>query len=90
MEALLAFYVGWTMGARSGPSGVEELNDAFVSLRESEEFGAFLVVLRRHLADIMRQAADQVEGVVGEGVNVPDVLATVFDMFNNARQQPEE
>ena len=45
--------------------------------------------LRGHLADVMRQAADQVEGAVGDRVNIPDVLATVFDM-SDAKQQPDE
>lgn len=81
MEALLAFYFGWSMGARSGPHGTEELNAALVSLRESEEFAGLMVALRKHAAHIIREVAERVEGADGTPMGMPDVLARVYELI---------
>ena len=80
IEALLAFYFGWSMGARSGPEGVEELNTAIASLRQSDEFAAVVVALRKHAAGIIREVADQFERTDGP-VGSPDVLAAVYQLI---------
>ncbi|MEO6886955.1 MAG: hypothetical protein ABI232_11835 [Jatrophihabitantaceae bacterium] len=81
MEALLAFYFGWSMGARSGAHGMEELNAALVSLRESDEFAGLVVALRSHAASIMREVAERVEGADGAPMGMPDVLARVYELI---------
>ena len=88
MEALLAFYFGWSMGARSGPQGMEELNSALVSLRDSDEFAALLVALRKHAAHIMRQVAERVEGADGTPMGMPDVLAKVYELIYPTAAEP--
>lgn len=87
MEALLAFYFGWSMGARSGPQGMDELNAALVSLRDSDEFAALLVALRKHAAHIMRQVADRVEAT-DTPMGMPDVLAKVYELIYPVTQGP--
>lgn len=86
MEALLAFYFGWSMGARSGAHGMEELNAALVSLRESEEFAALIVALRAHAAFIIREIAERVEGADGSPMGMPDVLARVYELIRPEAQ----
>jgi hypothetical protein len=81
MEALLAFYFGWSMGARSGAHGMDELNAALVSLRESDEFAGLIAALRNHAAAIMREVANRVEGGDGTPMGMPDVLAKVYDLI---------
>ena len=91
MEALIAFYFGWTMGARSGPEGAQELNDAISSLKQSEGFAALMTALRKHAAVIVRDMADRIEGsgLVDERGPVPDVLARVHELIFNTKAAPE-
>jgi hypothetical protein len=84
MEALLAFYFGWSMGARSGPEGVNEINSALVSLRESEEFNALLGTLRKHAASILRDIASRVESNGESPLGMPDMLARIYDLVSPA------
>ena len=91
MEALIAFYFGWTMGARSGPEGAQELNDAISSLKQSEEFADLMSALRKHAAVIVRDVADRIEGsgLVDERGPVPDVLARVHELIFTKKAEPE-
>lgn len=81
MEALIAFYFGWTMGSRSGPQGVEELTEAISSLRQSKEFAEVVVALRKHAAGIVRDVAGHIEGTPGESVGGSEVLAAVYSLI---------
>lgn len=58
MELLLAFAVGWAVGARAGESGFREVVDAARELRRSEEFRALIDVMRSHMASGLRAFAD--------------------------------
>lgn len=51
MGALLAFLVGWSVGAKAGPAGFEEVVAAAKTVQQSDEFAALLSVARSHLAD---------------------------------------
>lgn len=50
MGVLLAFLVGWAVGAKAGPSGFDEVVDAARTVKDSEEFGALVAITRTHLA----------------------------------------
>ena len=89
MEALIAFYFGWSMGARSGSQGIDELNAALVSLKESDEFAAVVVALRKHAAHIIREVANRVDDSSGSPLGMPDVLARVYELIYPAGQSSE-
>ncbi len=80
MIALAAFYFGWSMGARNGRKGVEEVSAALTSLRESEEFGALMSALRGHLGSTLHQTADWLQSPDAAPLGVPDVLARVREL----------
>ncbi len=88
MEALLAFYLGWTMGARSGVKGIEEINTALLSLRESEEFAALMVALRKHAGFIIHEIATRVEAAAGDSdrPGAGDLLARVYELIDLSGQ----
>ena len=94
MTALVAFYLGWAMGARGGRKSVDEVSAALTSLRESEEFTALLSALRAHLGCTLHQAAEWLQTTDGSPLGVPDVLARVQELVfpangSSAAQQPE-
>ncbi|HSV39457.1 MAG TPA: hypothetical protein VLI04_11930 [Nocardioidaceae bacterium] len=90
MEALLAFYFGWTMGSRTGPEGMEELNQAVASLKDSEEFEALVMALRKHAASIIVDVAKVVEKGLGDDKVVPDVVAVIHQLvFPQGRPDPK-
>lgn len=80
MEALLAFYFGWTMGSRSEPGDLEELTQAIATLKESEEFDAVVMSVRKHMATIIRDVAKVVEAGLGDEKVVPDVVAAIHQL----------
>jgi hypothetical protein len=87
MEAVLAFYFGWVMGARSGQEGVDDLTTAFTSLRQSEEFTALVIALRKHGAYLLRSIADVVDSGEPVTASMPDVLAKVYELIYPAANQ---
>lgn len=62
MGALFAFFVGWAVGAKAGPKGYQEVLDAAKTVKESEEFGAFLAIARTHLAASLHELSTMVSG----------------------------
>jgi hypothetical protein len=88
MESLLAFYLGWRMGVRSGPAGESELNDAIAKLRESEEFAAVVQALRGHAGEILRQVAQHVESNDNDARRT-DVLASVYELIFNSDKKAQ-
>lgn len=81
MVALLAFYLGWTMGSRSGPEGAKEVRDAFTTLRKSPEFHEFVGSLRKQGAAMMHDVADRMDGESGLALAMPDVLARAYSII---------
>jgi len=62
MGVLLAFFVGWTVGAKAGPKGFEEVVDALRTVRDSEEFAALVVITRAHAASALGGLSRLVSG----------------------------
>ncbi len=62
MGVLLAFFVGWSVGAKAGVKGFEEVSDALKAVAKSDEFAALLSVSRGHLAAALREAGKLVSG----------------------------
>lgn len=74
MGILLAFGVGYVVGARAGERGYQDVVDAIKQLRESEEAHDLMSALRSHvgftLEDVARRLRED-----GQPINVGDVLA---------------
>jgi hypothetical protein len=62
MGVLLAFLVGWSVGAKAGPSGFEDVVEAAKAVRASQEFSALLAVVRTHTADSLAALGKVVSG----------------------------
>lgn len=62
MGVLLAFFVGWAAGAKSGPKGFQEFAEAVKTVKESEEFGAFLAISRTHAASALHELSKLLSG----------------------------
>ncbi|HLI54511.1 MAG TPA: hypothetical protein VKU88_09300 [Acidimicrobiales bacterium] len=58
MELLLAFAIGWAVGAKGGEQGFREVVEAARELRRSEEFAALVDAFRRHLAGTLKALAE--------------------------------
>ncbi len=56
----MAVAVGYTIGARAGRDGLEELIASFKSIQKSDEFGAALKALRSHAGYALREIAELV------------------------------
>lgn len=75
MGVLLAFAVGYTLGARAGAQGFEEVVASLRAVRESEEFRNALDALRAHASHVLREAADL--AARPEGTDTGDLVARV-------------
>ena len=62
MGVLLAFFVGWAAGSKSGPKGFQEFSEAVKTVKESEEFAAFLALSRTHAASALHELSKLLSG----------------------------
>ncbi len=60
MDSVLIFVVGYTLGAKAGTKGFEEVVASIKAIRESEEFKAMLGAVRTHLGYALREVAELV------------------------------
>jgi len=81
---LLAFAVGWGVGARAGPAGFDEVVEALQTVRRSEEFEALAAVARAHLATALSELGKLVSGETALPEPV-DLLARVQRLAGSAR-----
>ncbi len=84
MGILLAFAVGWVVGARGGRQGFDEVVEAVHAVRESEEFKALLEAAKSHAGHVLNEIAAQLQGDADEPVGVDDVLARVRSMMGGS------
>ena len=77
MGVLFAFFVGWTLGARGGKQGYDDVIAAGKEVLRSEEFATLKVALRTHGSFALRQLADWLQETRESGGGVDDVLARV-------------
>jgi hypothetical protein len=78
MGVLLAFAVGYTLGAKAGAQGFDDLVASIKAIRESEEFRNALDVLRSHASHVLREAGELVSRE--EPIDTSDLLARVRQM----------
>ena len=78
MGVLLAFAVGYTVGAKAGAKGFEEVVASLKAIRESDEFAAMLSALRSHVGYALREVADVMNE--SEAPAVGDILDRVRNL----------
>ena len=76
MGVLLAFAVGYVLGARGGNGGLDEIITSLKEIRDSEEFAAMVHALRSHAGHVLREAAEMV-GVETQSMTMNDLLERV-------------
>jgi hypothetical protein len=65
MGVLLAWAVGYVVGAKGGAQDFDDVVQAVRELRDSDEARQLLSVLRKHLGKVLRSAANMLEEVAG-------------------------
>lgn len=58
MGVLLAFVVGYTLGARAGHRGFDEVVTSIKEIRDSEEFHGMLAAARSHAGYVLTEIAE--------------------------------
>ena len=84
MGIVLAFAVGYVVGANAGREGYEDVVDAVRAVRESEEFRALLSALRSHASSALRQVGDLIEETPEEPFNPARLLDRVRNLMDRA------
>lgn len=79
MGILLAFAVGWFVGARGGQRGFDDVVEAAQAVRDSEEFQALLEAGKSHVGYALKEIAAQLTG------EESDELPTVDDVLSRVR-----
>ena len=83
MGALLAFTVGYVVGARAGTEGLEEVMASIRTLRDSEEFEALVSAMRSYLSHTLQELG----GLVAPESQRPH---TVTDLLSRLRSPVSE
>ena len=78
MAVLLAFAVGYVMGARGGSEGFDEVVRAAAAIRQSDEARGFVAAARSHLGHTLRELAFRLdEGGEADHEPAADLLEQV-------------
>lgn len=83
MGIVLAFAVGYVVGARSGTRGYDEVVSSLKAVRDSEEFQAFLAAMRSHVSFTLQDLSVR----IGDG-DQPLTMQDVLDRVRGLVQQP--
>jgi hypothetical protein len=65
MGVLLAWALGYVVGAKGGAQDFDDVVQAVKELRDSDEARQLWSVLRSHLGNVLRSAANMLEEVAG-------------------------
>jgi hypothetical protein len=71
---LVAFAVGYALGARAGTEGLEEVTASIRVLRESEEFEALVSALRSYLSHALQELGESLAPESQRPQTVTDLL----------------
>ncbi|HZU80270.1 MAG TPA: hypothetical protein VE991_10175 [Acidimicrobiales bacterium] len=77
MGVLLAFAVGYVVGARAGSERYQEVVDAASAVRDSSEFQALVAALRSHASFVLTELGQRLAPGAEEPVTMQEVLARV-------------
>jgi hypothetical protein len=79
MEILVAFAVGYFIGARAGSEGFDDVVNSFQAVRESDEFKGLVAALRSHASHTLLELSS----IVGGDTKVP--IKSVNDVVTRVR-----
>ena len=80
MGVLLAFLVGWAVGARGGAGQYDDVVAAYRALRDSDEVAALLAALRSHAGYTLKEVGEWLSSDERISVSAPDVVMRVRDL----------
>lgn len=81
MGILLAFAVGYAVGARAGEEGYRDVVESLKALRDSEELAAFVAAMRSHASHALQDLAVRL-GDDQQPLTMDDVLSRVRGLLN--------
>lgn len=81
---MLAFAVGYIVGANAGQDGYQDVVESVRAVRESEEFRGLLSALRSHASATFRQLSVLVDDTQDEQFNPSRLLDRVRDLMDRA------
>ena len=84
MGIVLAFAVGYAVGANAGQEGYQEVIDALRAVGRSEEIAALVAALRSHAGSTLRQLSIVIEGEAEQTLNPGRLLERVRDLMGRA------
>jgi len=84
MGIVLAFAVGYAVGANAGQEGYQEVIDALRAVGRSEELQALVAAVRSHTGATLRQLGAVIEGEADEPLNPGRLLERVRDLMGRA------
>jgi hypothetical protein len=89
MEILVAFAVGYFIGARAGSEGFDDVVNSFDAVRESDEFKGLVAAVRSHVSHTLLEMSSIVGGDAKTPVkSVGDVVSRVRNLVGS-RLDPE-
>lgn len=74
MGVVLAFLVGWAVGARGGAKGYDEVVAAGKEVWRSEEFAGLVSAVRSHTVHVLRELAEWLHATSEQVEEQEDVL----------------
>jgi hypothetical protein len=77
MGILLAFAVGYAIGAKAGSESFDEVVEALKAVGNSEEFSSLVKALRSHAGHALRELATAVDGSGQEAGTTQDLVDRV-------------
>ena len=89
MGVLFAFLVGWTIGARGGKQGYDDVLAAAKEVLASDEFATLKAATRSHASFTLRQLAEWLQETREPGSGVEDVLARVRRLVQSPAKEAD-
>jgi hypothetical protein len=77
MKVLFALVTGYVVGANAGSRDYDQLLESVRAIRDSEEFHDFLMALRLHASQTLRELADMLERADAETLVPTDLVERV-------------
>jgi hypothetical protein len=88
MGIVLAFAVGYIVGANSGQDSYREVLDSLRAVRESEEFAGLVSAMRAHFSASLRQLADVVDDTAAPDVAPAKLIERVRTIMARPPMSP--
>lgn len=77
MGTLLAFLLGYALGGQSGDRDIDHVVDSYGTIRDSDQFAAFVMVARSQVARTLREVAGYID--------IPRLEAATPDLVDQVR-----